>query len=332
MHVTKHNLTMFQYDYPLQLFTTIQLALVITIAILLKFILKNKNDFIKRLPIYIVAGILVVMEIHKQLRNATGYDYSVLWGICKGRTGIYTGYALPFHFCSFFIVWILLQMVFYKQKKLRSFFENMGFLWSTMITIATFFYPTSIYGGAITELFQSGELSHTVAFHSLVVLYFALSCSLRTYSFTLKKLWHAPLSIIIYAAVAIPAAHLLNENYCNILQTNGILFLDAIFEKGYVIYNGSLVLIGCLSSLLIYSIIYGVEKLRNMTENPEWFIYGYIAVIPMLFILFGISGAFDFEKLKTTYALLMTLVFIICLAPGFTKNFFIEHRKQKVKV
>ena len=63
---------------------------IILVAFTLGHALKNKSDKIRNIPLIIIAVIILVLEVIKQVRAiVTGYS----------------GWTIPLHFCSFFMVW-----------------------------------------------------------------------------------------------------------------------------------------------------------------------------------------------------------------------------------
>lgn len=307
---------MFIYDNSFQLFLTFVYIFSILSGLILRFFLKNKSPIIKRIPIIVLSILFVVLEINKQLRNALGYDYAVLFGMMRGVKGEYTNYGLPFHFCSFFIFLLLLQVIFFKKEKARKVLENLSFLWSSLIVVCTFFNPSAIYSESVPALFQGAGFTHTILYHSLVIFYFFVSLSLETFHFELKKIWYAPVSIIVYAAIALPAAHLINENYCNILSIPNEFLTNIINKYGYFAYNGLMLITGCVGATLLYLVISLIQIFAKNIVHKNVFSYGIIGLIPTFILILGIGNAVGPEKIQSFYALLLLAGIILCLLPG----------------
>jgi len=318
---------MLQYNESMQVFSTIAYSLVILITLVVQYFFKNKSEFVKRIPIYVVGILIVLLELGKQLRNITGYEYGTFFAMFRGITDEFSAYALPFHFCSFFIFWIIFEFAFFKNKKIRAFFENMSFLWSLFVFILIFFYPDMIYGGAVEDVYSGEEITHTTIFHFLVVLYFGLTLALRTYNFEIKKIYQSPLCMLIYGAIAIPAAHVFKENYCSIYSCEGWDFLQSVFDMGYVVYDGVLIIIGVVISLILYVSIWFVEKLRDKVKDNKLYLIGYLAMIPGMFILLLISKSSNYEKLQGLYPIYLTLVAFICCLPATIKGHILTKHK-----
>jgi len=317
---------MIQYSKELQIFTVIAYSIIILLAIGLKFLLKNKKDSIKEIPLNVIGIIIIVLEINKQVKNCLGYHYRLIFRNEIFADG-FQAYALPFHFCSFFIFWIIFKFIFFKNEKLSMLFKNMAFLWSALITFLMVLYPGIVYGDEVERLINSNVLEHTVVFHFLVAAYFAIACALRTYRFKLKDIYYAPIGILIFGALAIPAAHIFKENYCAIYKNDGWSFLDPIFNKGYVIYNGLLVIVGIVLSIIAYLIIILVEKLRDKIRDNNWYSYGYIGFVLMMIGLFFVSKGSSYEKLKPLYSVYLILLGVIAMIPANIKD-IIDKKKM----
>jgi len=174
---------MLQYDKSMQIFTAIAYSIVIIISLIISKLLKNKEEKTKKIPLYIISGLILFLEMHKQIRNCLGYNYNYFYAIFKGMTNEFDTYALPFHFCSFFMFWVLFDLIFMKHERLSKFFNNMAFLWATFIFVLMFFYPEMVYGSAIRNLILDGNLEYSTVFHFLVLLYFWNSFIFKDLSF-----------------------------------------------------------------------------------------------------------------------------------------------------
>jgi len=308
---------MIQYTANTQIYQTVCYIIVLAISLLLRYFLKNKSPFIKRLPLYILGGIIIALEIGKQIRNFSGYNYRYLFAMFRGLTNEFDAYALPFHFCSFFIFFCLFQIIFMKNKKLGPLFDNLTFVWATLIAILVMFYPDMIYGVEIEEFVEGRtEFMHPLLFHGLVLLYWGIALALRTYKFSIKQLYQAPICMLIYGAFAIPASHITKQNFCSIYNYEGWDFLAGVFEKGYFVYDGLLVIIGMVVSTIIYLAILGEESLRDKVKDSSWYFAGYVAMIPAFIILLLISKTTGYTVLQPLYSVWLVLVCFICCLPA----------------
>ena len=128
-------------------------AVMVAIAVILRVAIGKKSLKIRMIPFQIVASLLFVLEIGKQVASLiNGYDL----------------YHLPFHFCSLFIFMMPL-MAFYKGKHQTAVTAITSSI-CMATTFLTLVYPCLIYGaGDITNFFGSYFCFHTVVFHNLVI-------------------------------------------------------------------------------------------------------------------------------------------------------------------
>ena len=72
------------------------------IAFLIGYLLKDKNEMVRSIPLQLIAAALVMMELIKQVRSF-------------GADGVYDKYSLPLHFCSLFL-YVLPLHSFFRTK------------------------------------------------------------------------------------------------------------------------------------------------------------------------------------------------------------------------
>ncbi len=316
-----------QYSESYQNIFTLSFSIIIAISVLVVFLLKNKSEKIKRIPLYIIGGILVVLEISKQIKNLTGFYTQHYFSFLTGETAELDYWAFPFHFCSFFVFWCLFQLIFMNNKKLSLFFDNMAFIWSTFIVALVIVYPGMVFGGTATNVYETGVINSTTLFHLIVLLYWGIALGLRTYKFDIKKLYQAPLCFIIYGAIVIPAVHIFKQNYCSLYFPDGWDFLEPIYAKGIVVYDAFLVLLGVILVTIVYLACIGIGKLRDKVKDNKWYQIGYLAMIPGMIILFTISKNNGYDQFGYFYFIYLLLVAFICELPAT----IIGHTKELIK-
>ena len=179
---------------------------------LLRYFLGKKPLWVRMIPLQIVAVILVVIEIGKQVLSfRNGYDL----------------YHIPLHFCSLFIFMLPLA-AFYRgkhQQKIRCITAAL----CASVTGLMLIYPDLIYSAQnVREFFSNYFSFHTVFFHNLVVLAFLLIVGLNLYEPGHpgeKKT--VLLFIVAYCAIAAPMAQILQVNFNNFYRCN-IAPLEAV--------------------------------------------------------------------------------------------------------
>lgn len=320
-----------QYDQAYQVVFTIAYSIIIFISVILGILLKNKSDKVKRIPLYIIGITLVVLEISKQIKNVAGYDYQTFFSFITGERSEFDLWGLPFHFCSLFIFWCLFQLIFMNSKKISILFDNLAFIWATFISVLVIFYPGMVFNAAINGVYQTGKINHTSLFHLLVVLYWGIALSLRTYKFDIKKVYQAPVCVLIYGAFVLPAVHIFKQNYCSLYFPDGWDFLVPIYEKGIVAYDGFLIALGIILITIVYLALLGIEKLRDKVKDNKWYLIGYLLLIAGLIALYFVSKNSGYEKFGEMYAVYLVLVTVICELPatliGHTKAIISKIKK-----
>jgi hypothetical protein len=245
--------------WTLEHFVTIVPAVIIMIliTIVLSKVLGNKPHHIRMIPFQILAVILLLSEIIKQVLSIiNGYDL----------------YHIPLHVCSLFIFFIPLT-AFYNKK--GSEVINL-FTCTICVSIALFMliYPNIIYSKEnIANFFNNYFDFHTVFFHNLILLEFILIVGLNLYSTKGKKyLKHVVIASIIYSSTAALMAQILKTNFsnfysCNIEVVNNLV-LSVKESIGNILGQALYVLILLILHVGFFTTSYyiytKVEKLQNI--------------------------------------------------------------------
>ncbi len=225
------------------------LAIIVIITTILSIILKNKSEKLKKTPFFILASLLLVMEIIKQVLSYPNYS---LWSI-------------PLHFCSTFMFWYALA-AFTKGKV-----SELGFVVSVLfgfLFLALFYFnPSTIIGSSAENIFQNFSSFHTFVYHHVIILFTLLSITLKMFKPKLSQALPVSITYTIYAAIAILFANLLQVNFTNLLHSN-IDFMQALLDKfGKIVYTAAMYLIGLFGLLagLIASVY--ISKLNKQIKN-----------------------------------------------------------------
>lgn len=188
------------------------LAAMIVIAVILRLTIGKKDLKIRMIPFQILACILFVIEIGKQIVSFQGgYDL----------------YSIPLHFCSLFI-FALPLMAFYRGKHQNTVFEVVSVL-CTAMTLLMLIYPALIYGAWNIKDYFNGFLDfHTVTFHNIVMFELILILALDLHQ-PEKKMHIKPLMVVIliFCVVSASMAQILETNFANYYQCN-IAPLEAV--------------------------------------------------------------------------------------------------------
>lgn len=244
-------------DHAVTLLPTLTCMLVL--AYFLRRLLIGRSDFLRMLPLRIIACMLVLLEIGKQgLSLCTGYDL----------------YNLPFHFCSLFISAVPV-MAFYTGKHRQTVRGVVCALCASM-TLLLLIYPNLIYGaGSVQSYFESFMSFHTVTFHNLVMLCFILSIALEIHTPQAKGEGKcAVLFTLGFCVVSATMAQLLKTNFANYYSCN-IPALEAVrLSMQQVLGYGLTQLIyvsilSVLTLLFVYGSYWAYRGLRRLAGTKQ---------------------------------------------------------------
>ncbi len=193
-------------EHALQLIPCL-LAMLVICAVL-RLALGKKSLKIRMIPMQVIAVLIVLLEIGKQILSIKEQYVTGNW------------YSLPFHFCSLFI-FTLPAMAFYRGKY-RSQICGVTAALCASLFLLMLIYPNLIYGsGSISSYFTNFMSLHTVTFHNLVMLAFLLFPALNLHEPQTKgDVKASMLVILVFCIVSASMAHILKTNFANYYQCN----------------------------------------------------------------------------------------------------------------
>ena len=295
-----------EYDESLTIVASIGYAISLLITLVLYKFLGHKDLKTRRLPLIVLTFIILLFEILKQIKNLIPGQNAYLMTF-KNDGSQFSGYALPFHLCSFFIFFPVLALV--TKGKAKDFFENMTLVWAVSITAFTVLYPQSVYGDQVRSFYRGEEFQHSIFFHQSAVLYLMLACALKPFDISIKKIWYVPLGFLLYAAIAVPMAFIFDANYCSILSCDFFPIIDTIRVKyGYFVYLPILLMLGFAFGCIMYLIALFVKKMKELINCENGFFIGLIVttllLTPIAFLYVKLNG----DNMKYIYVLLLELI------------------------
>jgi len=222
------------------------LGLILIISLIFCLWLRKKSEKIKNVPLMVITVIMLVLEIVKQILSIKeGYDY----------------WTIPLHFCSLFLYFYPLATL--TKGKIKEFGVTMAFVCSCLMTALFYFNPSSIISESASDVFGSFGNFHTFIYHHLVMLFLFTGLFLNMFKISKKSFIHVLIGFSIYALLAVPLAHVLNTNYCNILTSN-IPFMESLRLKvGQIIYTIVMFLFAISASFMLILIKLGIAKIRR---------------------------------------------------------------------
>ena len=238
------------------------------IAIILGHFLKNKSEKIRLIPIQVIAAIMLLLEVWKQV-------YSAING--------YNLYRIPFHFCSLFLYFVPLAAFYH--GKYKDIFRLLAIVVSTCLFLFLVVYPDIVYGGdaiisAIDFItFKGGWFIdfHSWVFHGLAVFLFFLFMFLDLYEFNTKKdLKVIVIAFAIYCIIVGPFSQIVETNYNNFYHSNApfledfrLMMIDGLGWGGQLIYVLMISIGTILVPILAYFVFKGLQHLKNKIANKE---------------------------------------------------------------
>lgn len=229
----------------------ISLLVILFIAFMLYFFLRKKSKKVKNIPLVIITIVILILEIIKQIKAIReGYD----------------SWTIPLHFCSLFLY--IFPLATLTKGEIRKFGIAMSFACSVIMTVMFYIGPASIIGAATTQnIFASFSSFHTFFYHHLVILFLVVGLLLNKFKLTKKSLFHVVVGFVIYSVVAVSFAHILNTNFCNILESNIAFMEDFRLKAGQIIYTIVMFLFGISASVAVCLINLGVYKLLERRKR-----------------------------------------------------------------
>lgn len=235
----------------------------IVIAVLMGKWLKDKDERIKYVPFRILAGLILILEVIKQVDSfVDGYDL----------------YALPFHYCSLFL-YLLPLHAFYKGKYKKT-VNTTAFGCCASLFFFMLVMPAIVYGESSIESYTTEFLSfHTVTFHNVVCLYFLLMLTLKAYETDTKRdLKVLAVFFSVYVTIAAVLSQVLKVNFHNLYKCNlaiveelRLALIAQIGWPGQLIYVAALfvgtILFAYISYFAVKGILYLIDKATHIKSK-----------------------------------------------------------------
>ena len=182
------------------------LAVMVVLTVILRLVLKDKPLRVRMIPLQIIAIILLLLEVGKQISSfmrPEGYDL----------------YHIPLHFCSLMLL-ALPAIAFYRGKHARL-VSGISCGLTAAVFLLTVIYPDLIYSvWDIEHYFQNYFAFHTVTFHNLVLFAYMLLPTLQLHTPGKGEVRYSAAFVGIYCMIAGIASHLLQTNYNNLYRCN----------------------------------------------------------------------------------------------------------------
>ncbi len=218
---------MFYWTKEEKIVLPIALLIIVIISTIVCFLTRKQNETIKKIPLMIISVTMLILEVIKQsLSIKDGYSY----------------WSIPLHFCSLFMYFFTIASFF--KGKFGEFGKVMSLVCATYFIVLFYFNPSSVIGNSSADVFASFGSFHTWTYHHLIILFLFIFIGSNIYKPKKIDFLYATLGIAIYGIVAIPMAHILDVNFCNLLSSN-IPFMEALrLSTGQVFYTFVMLVVG----------------------------------------------------------------------------------------
>ena len=241
------------------------LCILLIITFLLWLLLRNKGEAAQGIPFKIIALILLIGEVAKQIISIRqGYN---LW-------------HLPLHFCSTYFIWF--SIAEFSKGELHLSMRNMSFVATFYLCAAMYSYPGSIVPHC-DNIFENYFSAHSFFFHHLVVLYMLLMVAFKRYKPQKKDALVWVGCFTIYYCVTLICAYTLEKNYFNILHSGPLTFIEPLRLKvGQVCYDiGLLFVLLFFGSCILYVSSVVRQRRCRKKELIEMYLAGEVKVAPL---------------------------------------------------
>ena len=237
-------------------FFAIYLALFVIIiaGVILKHALRNKNETVRHIPLMVLAGVLFILEIVKQLYHIIG--------------GTWHTWYIPLHFCSYFLVWYTVALL--TRGKIRQSMYACSLVGGIIVTLLLLIAPRMILHSATINVFASFNNFHTFVYHAGVMAYWIWMLMLKVYHYENSHLKRTIVFHICFFFVTIIGAHVFHENFTNVLRSDIGLMENLRLSAGQFTYTMALLLVGIGAISLVTGILHLVmKKLYKENLNQE---------------------------------------------------------------
>jgi len=237
-------------------FMAIYLALfvIITLGIIFKHVLRNKNEAIRHIPLMVIAISLLVLEIVKQVYHIVCHDWKTWY--------------IPLHFCSYFLVWYTIAS--FTRGKVRQTMYACSLTGGIIVSILLLIAPNLILHDATTNIFGNFNNFHTYVYHMGVMAYWIWMLMLNVYHHQQKHLIHTILLHMQMFFITIIGAHIFDENFTNVLCSDIGIMENLRLSAGQFTYTVVLFLVGISAVALISSCTHFIiKKLYRQNLNQE---------------------------------------------------------------
>lgn len=229
------------------------LAIIVLVGMILGYTLRNKSRQIREIPLQAIAILILVLEVVKQA-------YLLI-------TGTWTPWAIPMHFCSFFLIWFAFAL--FSRGTVHQLAYSCCLTGGILVTLMLIFMPRSIVNVACENIFATFSTFHTFVFHFSVVAYWVWLVMLRVYEPQSRFIWQTTVLYFGFFLLVIAAAFIFNTNYTNVLSSDIPPLENIRLSAGQFVYDLVMLLGGTALIAGVNAAIYGLYHLPHRSKTTS---------------------------------------------------------------
>ena len=229
---------MFEWSSSDVIFLPIALAIIIVITVILHFTMQDRSKNIRKIPLHIITGLILVLEIAKQVYYiVVGYNYQ----------------AIPLHFCSLFLYAFPLMM--WTKGKFQLTGNALALVSTSMLLICFYLSPGNILGATSTANFFNDFVSfQTVTYHHLALLYLFVGLGLDLFDFDIANIVYFWCGFAFYSIIVVIVANIVHTEFISLLEDMITILKELRVKFGMAIYSVVTFLLGAGVGGLIFII------------------------------------------------------------------------------
>ena len=220
---------MFEWSVNDAIVLLIALVVIVVVTILLAYILRGRSEKVKKIPLYVISGLIIILEIVRQVNYiVAGYDLNVI----------------PLHF--FNLVLFAFPLMLFSKGKLKSLGNAMTIVVVTMCAICLYLTPGKVLGSEATStMFTNFDSFYIVLYYQLSILFLSLSFVLQLLDFDISTIVYFWLSFLIYSAFILVLSYWLEVAFINPLEYLVPVLEDFRLKFGMILYSTVMFLLTC---------------------------------------------------------------------------------------
>jgi hypothetical protein len=232
------------------------LVFIIAMAFLIKALLKGKAERARNAPFAIIAVVILLMEVAKQV-----WSFSLPTG--------YNLYYIPLQICSLFL--LCYPVAAFAKGSVRDWAWCMSLCLGCSASFGQIFLSQILTRDYIFKLFTPEAILfhyHTVLYHHLVVLHFLLMILLQPYKPKKEDILPTVILYMGFMIVSCIFANLLQTNFSGYINYGAAIF-DYFKRYGQLAFNAVGFSLNTAEYLLGVFICFMVSKLVAARKNKE---------------------------------------------------------------